>query len=131
LGVIARWTLAAVLVLALAGCGGGTKAAPATQPKVSGEEGAKAGGQHTPEGCMLKAGLESIEKKTKTTWSAFHPDGYAVRVQKFGSPAAAHRAVVAATGLTADQANFFGVFGPAQDQANGSVRAVARCLIAF
>ena len=89
------------------------------------------GSKHTPESCMLKAGLESVEKPSKTTWSAFHPDGYAVRVKKFGSPAAAHRAVQAAAELSAAQANFFGVFGPAEDLKNRSALAVARCLLAF
>jgi ABC-type glycerol-3-phosphate transport system substrate-binding protein len=125
----ARGTLAALLVLALAGCGGSDKPAPAKQTKAPAEEGAPAPSSHTPESCMLKEGLESIEKRAKT-WSAFHPDGYAVRVQKFGSPAAAHKAVEAATGI-ADQANFFGVFGPAEDRENGATLAVARCLRAF
>lgn len=88
------------------------------------------GSKHTPESCMLKAGLESVEKRAKT-WTAFHPDGYAIRVKKYGSPAAAHQAVQAAAGLPAAQANFFGVFGPAEDLKNRSALAVARCLLAF
>jgi hypothetical protein len=79
---------------------------------------------------MLKAGLESVEKRAKT-WTAFHPDGYAIRVKQYGSPAAAHQAVEAAAGLPAAQANFFGVFGPAEDRDNGATQAVARCLVAF
>ena len=131
----ARGTLAALLVLALvfAGCGGGggsDKPAPAKQTDVPAEEGAPAGASHTPDSCMLQAGLESIEKPSKGVWTAFHPDGYPVRVQKFLSPAAAHHAVEAATGV-AEQANFFGIFGPAQDQANHATRKVARCLLAF
>jgi hypothetical protein len=129
----ARGTLAAVLVLLLAGCGssgGSDKPAPAKETKAPAEEGAPTGASHTPDSCMLKAGLESIEKPSKVIWTAFHPDGYAIRVQKFGSPAAAHRAVEAAPGV-AEQANFFGIFAPAQDQENRAGRKVARCLLAF
>jgi hypothetical protein len=126
----ARGTLAAVLVLALAGCGGGDNPAPAKQTEAPAEEGAPMGDEHTPDSCMLKAGLESIDKPSKNIWTAFHPDGYAIRVKRFTSPAGAHRAVQAAPGV-AEQANFFGVFGPAQDQKNGAAREVARCLIAF
>jgi hypothetical protein len=86
------------------------------------------GATHTPNGCMLNAGLESVETPSKTTWTAFHPDGYAIRVKKFGSPAAAHSAVQAATGV-AEQANFFGIFGPARDQENRAAQKVARCLL--
>lgn len=129
----ARGTLAGVLVLLLAGCGGsggGDKPAPAKETQVPAEEGAPAGASHTPDSCMLKAGLESIEKPSKGVWTAFHPDGYAIRVQKFGSPAAAHRAVGAATGV-AEQANFFGIFAPARDQENRAGQKVARCLLAL
>lgn len=84
----------------------------------------------TPNNCMLKAGLESIEKPSRSSWTAFHPDGYAVRVRRFGSPAAANAAVEAAPGI-AEQANFFGVFGPVEDEANGATLKVARCLRAF
>jgi hypothetical protein len=129
----ARGTLAALLVLVLAGCGGSggsDKPAPAKQTEAPAEEGAPAGASHTPDSCMLKAGLESIEKPSKGVWTAFHPDGYPVRVKKFGSPAAAHRAVEAAPGV-AEQANFFGVFGPVEDQANHATLKVARCLVAF
>jgi hypothetical protein len=129
----ARGTLAAVLVLVLAGCGGSSgsdKPAAATKTQAPAEEGAPTGASHTPDSCMLKAGLESIEKPSNTVWTAFHPDGYAIRVQKFGSPAAAHRAVEAAPGV-AEQANFFGIFGPAQDQENRAGLKVARCLLAF
>jgi hypothetical protein len=129
----ARGSLAAVLVLVLAGCGGSgasDKPAPAKKAQAPAEEGAPTGASHTPDSCMLKAGLESIEKPSNTVWTAFHPDGYAIRVQKFGSPAAAHRAVAAAPGV-AEQANFFGIFGPAQDQENRAGLKVARCLVAF
>jgi hypothetical protein len=129
----ARGSLAAVLVLVVAGCGGSgasDKPAPAKKAQAPAEEGAPTGASHTPDSCMLKAGLESIEKPSNTVWTAFHPDGYAIRVQKFGSPAAAHRAVAAAPGV-AEQANFFGIFGPAQDQENRAGLKVARCLVAF
>ena len=129
----ARGTLAALLVLVLAGCGGSggsDKPAPAKQSNEPAEEGAPMGASHTPDSCMLKAGLESIEKPTKATWNAFHPDGYAVRVRRFGSPAAANHAVGAAPGI-AEQANFFGVFGPVEDEANGATLKVARCLREF
>ena len=129
----ARGTLAAVLVLVLAGCGGSggrDKPAPAKETNAPAEEGAPTGAAHTPDSCMLKAGLESIEKPSKAVWTAFHPNGYAIRVEKFGSPAAAHRAVEAATGV-AEQANFFGIFAPAQDQENRAGLKVARCLLAF
>ena len=129
----ARGTLAAVLVLVLAGCGGSggsDKPAPAKETNAPAEEGAPTGAAHTPDSCMLKAGLESIEKPSNTVWTAFHPDGYGIRVKKFGSPAAAHRAVEAATGV-AEQANFFGIFAPAQDQENRAGLKVARCLLAF
>jgi hypothetical protein len=126
-----RGTLAAVLVLVLAGCGGsGGSDKPAPQTKAPAEEGAPTGASHTPDSCMLKAGLESIDKPSPAVWTAFHPDGYAIRVRKFGSPAAAHSAVQAATGV-AEQANFFGIFGPARDQKNRAAREVARCLLAF
>ncbi|MEA2417925.1 MAG: hypothetical protein QOE60_131 [Thermoleophilaceae bacterium] len=125
--------LAALLALTVAGCGGGgggDKPAPAKQAEAPAEEGAPVGSAPTPDNCMLKAGLESIEKPSKRVWTAFHPDGYAVRVQKFGSPAAAHGAVEAAPGI-ADQANFFAVFGPAEDEANGATLKVAKCLRTF
>ena len=80
----------------------------------------------TPENCMLRSGLESIERQAKT-WTAFHPDGYEVRVRRFGSPAAANRAVEAAPGI-AEQANFHGVFAPVEDQANDATASVAKCL---
>jgi len=127
----ARWTVVALLVLALAGCGGGSEdPAPAKETPAPAEEGAQLPSEATPENCMLKAGLESIEQPTKGTWNAFHPDGYAVRVRRFGSPAAANRAVGAAPGI-AEQANFFGVFGPVEDEANGATLKVARCLREF
>lgn len=126
----ARSTLAAALVIALAGCGGSDTPAPAKDTQAPAEEGAPVPATRTPENCMLKAGLESVEKPSTAIWTAFHPDGYAVRVKKFGSPAAAHAAVGAAPGI-ADQANFFGVFGPAEDQTNGATLKVARCLRAF
>jgi hypothetical protein len=127
-----RGTLAAVLVLALAGCGGSGGSDKPAQAKTTApaEEGAPMGASHTPDSCMLKAGLESIDKPSEAVWTAFHPDGYAIRVQKFGSPAAAHSAVKAATGV-AEQANFFGIFGPARDQENRAALKVARCLLAF
>jgi hypothetical protein len=126
----ARAALAAALVLALAGCGGGDSSEPAKQSEAPAEEGAPVPSKRTPENCMLKAGLESVEKPTKSTWTAFHRDGYQVRVKRFGSPAAASHAVEAAPGL-AEQANFFGVFAPAEDQLNRSSLAVARCLRSF
>jgi hypothetical protein len=129
----ARGILAAVLVLALAGCGGGggsDKPAPAKDTPAPAEEGAPTGASHTPDSCMLNAGLESIEKPSKTVWRALHPDGYPITVQKFGSPAAAHRFVEAAPGV-AEQANFFAIFGPAQDKQNRAAQKVARCLLAF
>jgi hypothetical protein len=127
----ARGTLAALLVLAIAGCGGGgDKPAPAKPKQQPAEEGAPASASHTPDSCMLKAGLESIDKPSKNVWSAFHPDGYAIRVQKYNSPAAAHRAVAAASGV-AQQANFFGIFGPVQDADNRAGLKVARCLLAL
>jgi hypothetical protein len=127
----ARCTVLALLVLALAGCGGGGEdPAPAKETPAPAEEGAQLPSEPTPENCMLKAGLESIEKPTKGTWNAFHPDGYAVRVRRFGSPAAANQAVGAAPGI-AEQANFYGVFGPVEDEANGATLKVARCLREF
>jgi ABC-type glycerol-3-phosphate transport system substrate-binding protein len=126
----ARAALAVALLVALAGCGGsGDSSEPAKQSEAPAEEGAPVPSERTPENCMLKAGLESVEK-TKGTWIAFHPDGYKVSVKRFGSPAAANQAVEAAPGL-AEQANFFGVFAPAEDQLNRSSLAVARCLRSF
>ena len=125
----ARAALAVALVLALSGCGGGDSSEPAKQRGAPAEEGAPVPSARTPENCMLKAGLESV-KKTGGTWTAFHRDGYEVRVKRFGSPAAANHAVEAAPGL-AEQANFFGVFAPAEDQLNRSSLAVARCLRSF
>jgi hypothetical protein len=120
----ARDALAVGLVVALAGCGGGDSSEPAKQSE------APAASERTPADCMLKAGLESVEKPAKGTWTASHRDGYEVRVKRFGSPAAANHAVEAAAGL-AEQANFFGVFAPAEDQLNRSSLAVARCLRSF
>jgi hypothetical protein len=126
-----RAALAVALAVALAGCGGGGDSAePAKQSDRPAEEGAPVPSERTPENCMLKAGLESVEKPDKSTWTAFHPDGYEVRVKRFGSPAAANQAVEAAPGL-AEQANFFAVFAPAEDQLNRSSLAVARCLRGF
>jgi hypothetical protein len=118
-------------VVALAGCGGGGDSGePAKQSEAPAEEGAPVPSERTPENCMLKAGLESVETPTKSIWTALHPDGYEVRVKRFGSPAAANHAVEVAPGL-AEQANFFGVFAPAEDQLNRSSLAVARCLRSF
>jgi hypothetical protein len=119
--------LAVAVVVALAGCGGGDSSEPAKAPA---DENAQAPAERTPGNCMAKAGLESVEQPTKGTWTASHPDGYEVRVKRFGSPAAAHAAVEAAPGL-AEQANFFAVFAPAKDQLNRSSLAVARCLRGF
>jgi ABC-type glycerol-3-phosphate transport system substrate-binding protein len=122
----ARSIVAALLVLALAlaGCGGSDE--PAQEEQAPAEEGAPVPKAATPENCMLRSGLESIEQRSKT-WTAFHPDGYEVRVRRFGSPAAANRAVEAAPGI-AEQANFYGVFAPVEDQANDATAAVAKCL---
>jgi hypothetical protein len=122
----ARSTFAAVLVLALAGCGGSDNSEPAKEKQAPAEEGAPVPKAATPENCMLKAGLESIERQSKA-WTAFHPDGYEVRVRRFGSPAAANHAVEADPGI-AEQANFYGVFAPVEDQANDATGAVADCL---
>jgi hypothetical protein len=124
----ARSIVAALVAfaVALAGCGGSDKPAPATEDQTPAEEGAPVPTAATPENCMLRSGLESIERQWKT-WTAFHPDGYEVRVRRFGSPAAANRAVEAAPGI-AEQANFYGVFAPIEDQANEATPAVAKCL---
>jgi ABC-type glycerol-3-phosphate transport system substrate-binding protein len=122
----ARATLVALLVLALAGCGGSDKAAPAQEERAPAAEGAPVPKAATPENCMLKAGLESIERQAKA-WTAFHPDGYEVRVRRYGSPAAANQGVQAAPGI-AEQANFYGVFAPVEDQANNATATVAKCL---
>jgi hypothetical protein len=122
----ARATLATVLLLALAGCGGSDEPAPATDKQAPAEEGAPVPKAATPENCMLKAGLESFEQQSKAS-IAFHPDGYEVRVRRFGSPAAANHAVEAAPGI-AEQANFYGVFAPVEDQADKATAAVAKCL---
>jgi hypothetical protein len=122
----ARATLATVLLLALAGCGGSDEPAPATDKQAPAEEGAPVPKAATPENCMLKAGLESFEQQSKAS-IAFHPDGYEVRVRRFGSPAAANHAVEAAPGI-AEQANFYGVFAPVEDQANNATGTVAKCL---
>jgi hypothetical protein len=122
---------AVAVAVALAGCGGGGDSAePAKRNDAPAEEGAPVPSKRTPENCMLKAGLESVEKPDKATWTAFHPDGYQVRVKRFGSPAAANQAVEAAPGL-AEQANFLAVFAPTDDQLNRASLAVARCLRGF
>jgi hypothetical protein len=122
--------LLVVLALGLAGCGGGGDEGKPAQSQAPAEEGAPVPSEPTPENCMLKAGLESVEKPDKRTWIALHPDGYEVRVKRFGSPAAANQAVQSATGL-AEQANFFGVFASTEDQLNRKSLAVARCLREF
>jgi len=122
----ARAALATALVVALAGCGGGSSE-PAKAPA---GQNAPAPAARTPANCMTKAGLESVEQPAKGTWTASHPDGYEVRVKRYGSPAAANHAVETAPGL-AEQANFFAVFAPAEDQLNRSSLAVARCLRSF
>lgn len=134
-----RWTLArlaAVLALAFAGCGGSGEPAPAKEAQGPAQEQKEAvePSEHTPASCLAKAGAGSIKNPTPTSWRGLHPDGYVIRVKRFGSPAAAHRAVedaTGATGLAADQANFFGVFGPLEDQDDGATAAVARCLRSF
>jgi hypothetical protein len=122
--------LALAVALAVAGCGGGGDDKSGGAKQTPAQEGAPVPSAATPENCMLKAGLESVEQPDKRTWTALHPDGYEVRVKRFGSPAAANRAVQSATGL-AEQANFFGVFASTEDQLNRKSLAVARCLREF
>jgi ABC-type glycerol-3-phosphate transport system substrate-binding protein len=122
----ARSILAAALVLGIAGCGGSDSPEPAKEKQAPAEEGAPVPKAATPENCMLRAGLESFEQQSKA-WIAFHPDGYEVRVRRFGSPAAANHAVEAAPGI-AEQANFYWAFAPVEDQANNATAAVAKCL---
>jgi hypothetical protein len=124
--------LSALISLAVPGCGGGSsnddassdKAATAPEQKPQGAEPA----EHTPEGCLGKAGADAMSRPSPRAWrGAVSNGGYAITIRRFGSPAAAHGAVQAAD-VVAYQSNFFGVFGPTQDLDDGSTAKVARCL---
>jgi hypothetical protein len=125
--------LSALLALAIPGCGGGSsndeasaseKAATAPKQKPQGAEPA----EHTPESCLGDAGADAMSRPSSRIWRGeIGQAGYAITVKRFGSPAAAHRAVAAAS-VVAYQSNFFGVFGPTQDIDDGSTAKVARCL---
>ena len=122
--------LCALLCLAPAGCGGGSSddkaKEPATVPKQK-PEGAEPA-EHTPESCLGDAGADAMSRPSPRIWRGeVSKAGYAITVRRFGSPAAAHRAVEAAN-VVAYQSNFFGVFGPTPDLDDGSTAKVARCL---
>ena len=126
--------LSALLFLAMEGCGGGSSnakpsvsdRAATTQAKQK-PEGAEPAG-HTPESCLGDAGADAMSRPSPRIWRGeVSKAGYAITVKRFGSPAAAHRAVEAAT-VVAYQSNFFGVFGPTQALDDGSTAKVGRCL---
>jgi hypothetical protein len=116
--------LSALLALGFAGCGGDSSEGGSAQSNGGGAEPE----EHTPASCLGDAGVDSMSKPTPRTWRGVHASGYMIRVQQFRSPAAAHRAVEAATDGVAYQANFFGIFGPTRVRDDGATAKVARCL---
>lgn len=122
--------LSAVLALSVTGCGGGSSGSPsANKADAPAEE--KQGAEpasHTPESCLEDVGVDTMAKPTPKSWRGVHSSGYVILIHRFGSPAAALRAVQAATDEVAYQANFYGVFGPVVDPDDGSTKAVALCL---
>ncbi len=125
--------LSALISLAIPGCGGGSsnddassRTRPRRRPKQK-PQGAEPA-EHTPEGCLGKAGADAMSRPSPRVWRGdVSNGGYAITIRRFGSPAAAHSAVEAAD-VVAYQSNFFGVFGPTQDLDDGSTAKVARCL---
>ena len=119
--------LSAAVALGGGACGGGSSDSAKSQPPKQEAE-APAPAEHSPESCLGDVGVDTMKQTGPKTWSGVHESGYVIRIRRFNSPAAAHRAVEAAGDSVAYQANFYAVFGPIVDQDDGSTKAVARCL---
>jgi hypothetical protein len=119
--------LSAAAALGAGACGGGTSDSAKSQPPKQEAE-APAPDEQTPESCLGDVGVDTMKQTGPKTWTGVHKSGYVIRIRRFNSPAAAHRAVEAASNLVAYQANFYAVFGPVVAGDDGSTKAVARCL---
>jgi hypothetical protein len=119
--------LSAAVALGGGACGGGPSDSAESQPPKQ-DAAAPAPDEHTPESCLGDVGVDTMKQTGPKNWSGVHKTGYLIRIRRFNSPAAAQRAVEAASDLVAYQANFYAVFGLIVAQDDGSTKAVARCL---
>jgi hypothetical protein len=119
--------LSAAVALGGGACGGGSSDTAESQPPKQKAE-TPAPAEHTPDSCLGDVGVDTMEQTGPKTWSGVHESGYVIRIRRFNSPAAAHRAVEAASDSVAYQADFYAVFGPIVADDDGSTKAVARCL---